>query len=389
MRKILFGGLVVSLALAIGLMLLGVYINYRGESQISKRMADRALLLRGEVVSQREIYPRMELPVITIHADNMTDVIALVDGQIANLMVEKNSKVTAGQPICTVVNEEVALKLQEIDSNLLEAEAKLKNAVINYNRYRRLWEKEAASAEKYDAATTAYEAAQARIETMQAQRRQILLQESRQTVYAPVDGVVQLLYCSEHAFVKAGTPVALISAKKDLVFYVNANDEFASICPPGSMVRFIAQKGSAPLKNAGKGAELSDNEALATVYSITPDFSVPADKRRMEMHIDVEDYPQTSTYTDAILQSNVPHKCLAAPLTAFLDAGTFSEVYVFVPQEAGSSEGIIQRRKVKVGVKDEQYVEILSGVGQDEIVIVSGKHGLEDGMTVNVEMGGE
>ena len=389
MRKILFGGLAVSLALAIGLMLLGVYINYRGESQISKRMEDRALLLRGTTVSQREIYPRIEIPVITIHADNMTDVIALVDGQINNLLVEKNSKVKAGQPICTVVNEEVALKLQEIDSNLLEAEAKLKNAAINYNRYRRLWEREAASAEKYDAATTDYEAAKARIETMQAQRRQILLQESRQTLYAPVDGVVQLLYYSEHAFVKAGTPIALISTQKNLVFHVNVNDEFSSLCPPGSTVRFIAQKGSVPLKNAGQGADLSDNEAIATVYSVTPDASVPADSRQMELHIEVEDYPQTSTYTDAILQSNTSHKCLAVPLTAFLDEGTFSEVFVFVPKMAGSYEGTIQRRKVKAGIKDDKYVEILSGIEQDEIVIISGKHGLEDGMTVNVELGGE
>ncbi len=387
MRKILFGGLVISLVLAIGLMLLGVYINYRGESQINKRMENRAMLLRCATVGQREIYPCMDLPIVTIHADNMTDVLSLVDGQIAQFLVNKKDEVKAGQPICTLANDEVALKIQEVDSNILEAEAKLKNTTINYNRYRRLWQKEAASAEKFEAATMEYEAAQARVETLKAQRRRILLQESRQTVYAPADGIVQLLYYAEHAFVKAGTPLALINTKKDLVFYVDTDDEFASICKPGSHVRLAVQKGSVPLKNEGEGADLSDHEAFATVYSVTPDFSVPAGERQLEIHLSLKDYPQTSTYTDAVLHSLSAYNCLTVPLTALVKGGT-SEVYVFIPQQEGSSFGTIERRKVETGVHDEQYVEILSGLAADEIVIVSGKNGLEDGMTVEVELGG-
>ena len=67
-------------------MLLGVYINRRGESQIARRMGTRAVSLRGEVAEQRELYPLLELSMVTHRLSTIRAadrIVVLEQGRIA------------------------------------------------------------------------------------------------------------------------------------------------------------------------------------------------------------------------------------------------------------------------------------------------------------------
>ena len=49
-------------------------------------------------------------------------------------------------------------------------------------------------------------------------------------------------------------------------------------------------------------------------------------------------------------------------------------------------ENILEKREVKIGADDGKFVEILSGLRENEIVVTSATKGLEDGMKVEINL---
>ena len=70
------------------------------------------------------------------------------------------------------------------------------------------------------------------------------------------------------------------------------------------------------------------------------------------------------------------------PLSAMVDK---SRDRVFVIDE----DNRIHERTVETGVVGDRYIEILSGLSEGELVITGNMDGLEDGMTADVQIGGE
>ena len=99
----------------------GVYLNQRGEHQIAERMENMRVPLTGITAGYRELYPMVEMDLVNLYSDEMTDVVALESGRITEAFVEKNSHVLPGQPILRLVNEDIPLKIRQADSDILEA----------------------------------------------------------------------------------------------------------------------------------------------------------------------------------------------------------------------------------------------------------------------------
>jgi multidrug efflux pump subunit AcrA (membrane-fusion protein) len=78
-------------------------------------------------------------------------------------------------------------------------------------------------------------------------------------------------------------------------------------------------------------------------------------------------------------------KALKVPVTAILTAQDGSKSVM-----VAGSDGAAHRKPVKLGIQDEEDVQITSGVGADDLVITTGAYGLDDGTKVKVgPAGGE
>lgn len=386
MKRNFYIGLAVILLLSISVILYGTYLNSRGENIIATRMDNRSLTLKGQKAKVREIYPVLVLDTVNLYSDDMADAVALIDGRIAESYAERNSEVKKGDKLFSLINEEIPLKIMQAESSILKAEAELKRAKNTFERYSRLIEVHAVSLEKLEEAEAGYRAAEASVEELNAQKQLMIVQQSRQSVTAPIDGEVLLLYRQPGSYVSAGTALALIGNFKRLCFSQTMNDREISKFSVGSelqakfqvsdMQKVYDTEYAAGNKGTAQGFK-------ARIIEVNPSLSEPAAVRKVLLEIDnTARLLEPQSYRGVKLQSNRSLKCLTVPLAAFLNKERNS---LFVLSAAKT----LQRREVVVGVNDGKYAEILRGMKEGDIVITSDVDGLAEGVKVAVSLEGD
>lgn len=384
MKKSYMVGLVLILLFSGVMIAYGAWLNQTGENQITERMANRTIPLQGAKVQVRDFYPRIEMETINLYSEEMADAVALIDGRIDQIFVSKNSNVRRGQVIFSLVNDDIPLKIQQADSSIAKAEAQLANARNNYARYTRLMERDATSKEKFDEAEAAFFATEAALKEAQTVKEQLLVQSSRQDVIAPIDGEVLILYKQQGAYVQAGTPLALVGNFSRLFFSMPIDDRHAKRLAVGDSAE-LSFTSSQILRKAYDTEYAAGNRGDAEIFSvhvrdIMPPLNEPATLRKIVWEVDNRvGLLEQQAYSGAVLRSSRSRKLLAVPLDAMTDSN-HNAVFVVTPQNT------IERRIVKTGTDDGEYIEILTGLSEGETVITSAAEGLEDGMKVTVTL---
>ena len=387
MKRYFFIGIGVILALSMALVAYGTWLNVSDEKQIARRMDERALSLSGARAEKRALRPKAEMDAVRLYSENMADAVALIDGRIIEWYVTKNSAVRQGDVLLRLENDQIDLKIQQATANVRRTEASLAQASSAFHRQERLMAKEATSKEKYEAAAAQYAAAQEALAEAEAQREQFVVQEARQRVASPVDGNVLLIYQRVGSYVQGGTPLALVGNFDRLLFSVTLEDKHTRHLSVGATLTVTfpeqAMRKAYDTEYAA-GNQGSAENIVATVKEITPPLTEPAGMRRVLYEIDNRARVlEPLTYNNVSVRAGRPYDCLAVPMTAMTDAAK-NEVF------AVDEEGIIHRRDVETGADDGEYIEIISGLSEGDIVVVQGFEGLADGAKANVSIeGGE
>lgn len=324
---------------------------------------------------------------IYLYSEEMADAVALIDGRIENIFVNKNSSVHRGQVIFSLVNDDIPLKIKQADSSIARAEAQLANAKNNYARYSRLMERDATSREKFDEAQANFFAASAALQEAQTIREQLLVQSARQVVTAPIDGEILIIYRQLGSYVSAGTPIALVANFSTLFFSFPLDDTLAQQFHPGDRAE-LSFANTNILRKAYDTEFAPGNKGVGQVFwvkvrDILPPLSEPASLRKIVWQVDNRvGLLEQQAYSAATLTSSNTRKILAVPLASMLDSNRNS---VFL----ASKDGILERRNVKTGADDGTFIEVISGLNDGETVITSAAEGLSAGMKVTVNLEGE
>lgn len=379
-------GLVLILLFAVSMIAYGAWLNQTGENQIVERMENRTIPLQGVKAQVRDFYPRVVFETVNLHSEEIADAVALIDGRIEGVYVSKNSSVRRGQVLFSLVNDDIPLKIQQAESSIAKAEAQLANARNNYARYTRLMERDATSKEKFDEAEANFLASEAALKEAQTVKEQLLVQSARQDVTAPIDGEILIVYKQQGAYVQAGTPIALVGNFSRLFFSTPIDDKHAQGIAVGESAE-LSFTSSKILRKAYDTEYAAGNRGDAEVFSvrvrdIMPPLNEPATLRKIVWEVDNRvGLLEQQAYSGAVLRSPRSRKLLVVPLVAMTDANRNS-VFVVTPQNT------IERRAVKTGIDDGNYIEVLSGLKEGEVVITSASEGLEDGMKVTVTLTG-
>lgn len=379
-------GLVMILFFAVAMVAYGAWLNESGENQIVERMENRTIPLHGAKVQFYDLHPQLKLETVNLYSEEMADAVALIDGRVEKIFVSKNSNVERGQVLFTLLNEDIPLKIQQAESSIARAEAQLANAKNNYARYMRLMERDATSKEKFDEAEANYFASVAALKEAQTVKEQLLVQSARQNVTAPINGEILIMYRQQGAYVTAGTPIALVGNFSRLFFSVPIDDKYARNISVGE--KFELSFSNSQIMHKAYGTEYAagnrgdEQVFFASVREITPSLNEPARLRKVVLEVDNRvGLLEQQTYTGAILKPDWSKKLLCIPLAAMIDSNR-NAVFVITPNNT------LERRKIKTGIDDGNYIEIISGLSEGETVVTSASEGLEDGMKVTVTLTG-
>lgn len=287
----------------------------------------------------------------TVEAEENIDIYAQASGLVRRILVEEGTKVSKGQVLVELVDDELKLDESEAELAYQKLEAQLRRKAELYNR-------KLLAKEEYEDLRISMEQAKIRWE-----RAKLSLAHAH--VRAPVDGVIA------KRLVKIGDRVGT-SAK--LYEMVNLSRLIAHVHVPGQGMANLTIGQRAMVTTDF----LPDSKFEGRILRISPvvdpgsgtfkvTLELNADDRRLRPGMFVNAHIVTATHSDAVL---VPKRAVV------YDDGM---PHVFVV-----SDSTAQKVRFDVGFDDTENVEVISGIQEGDMIVVVGQNGLKDKAKVRV-----
>lgn len=355
-----------------------------GVTKVDRESLGRTLTLSSELVPFQEI-----------------DVYAKESGYVRKLDVDYGSRVKQGDVMAVLEIPELESQLQQDDAAIKAASDQITRAQhelgrvqaqgkvlhLQYDRLNSVSKskpglvaqqevddaesKDLASQAQVEASQASVDAAQSQLVQAQAKRQhdQVLFDYSKIT--APFSGVVTQRFANLGTLVQAGTSS---STQAMPLVRLSQDDLFRLVIPvPESYVRYI---------HVGDPVQVSVSSLNRTFPGKVTRFSVDVKEDTRTMHTEV-DVPNPGhvlipgLYAEATITLEHKPDALAVPLQAVDHAGDQTSVYVVNPS------GKIEVRRVVLGIQTATSAEVVSGLEEGEMVVVSERSGLKAGQDVH------
>lgn len=355
-----------------------------GVAKAGKKALDRKLTVSSELVPFQEI-----------------DVYAKESGFVKTLSVDYGTRVKAGQVMAVLEIPELQLQLTQDDAAIKTAKDMVTRAQRELNRveathvavhsqYERLsgvakskpglvaqqevddvQAKDLASEAQIEASKSTVESAQSELQVAQArrQRDQVLYDYSKIT--APFDGVVTQRYANQGTLMQAGTSS---STQAMPLVRLSQDDLFRLVIPvPESYVRYI---------HVGDPVAVNVPSLNHNFAGKVARFSVDVREDTRTMHTEVN-IPNPNhllvpgLYAEATITLERKGDALSIPLQAVSHNGDQTSVLVV------DSNNKLETRNVVLGIQTATDAEVVSGLQDGEMVVVSDRSGLKAGQVVH------
>jgi len=358
-----------------------------GVVKVIRKDVGRTLTVSSELVPFQEI-----------------DVFAKESGFVKDLNVDYGSRVQKDQVLATLEIPELQLQVKEDDAAVKNATAQIPHAQEELNRvqaqqkvlqlqYDRLngvsqakpglvaqqevddsQGKALASAAQVEAAKSNLQSAESVLAAAEAKREhdQALFDYSKIT--APFAGVVTQRFANLGTLMQAGTSS---STQAQPLVRLSQDDLYRLVIPvPESYVKFI---------HLGDPVSVNVPSLSRTFPGKVARFSVDVreDTRTMHTEVDVANPSRIllpGLYAEATITLEKKDGAIAVPLQAVDQDNNKTTVDVV------DSSGKIERRQIVLGIQTATDAEVLSGLQEGELVVVSDRSGLKAGQTVQTKM---
>jgi RND family efflux transporter MFP subunit len=355
-----------------------------GVVEVTRKPLSRSLTLSSELVPFQEI-----------------DVYAKESGYVKQLLVDYGTRVKEGDLIAVLEIPELEQQLQQDDAAIKSAADQVTHAEHEVNRYEAqhkvlhlqsdrlntvakqqpglVAQQEVDDAAGKDLAAEAQvESAQSNLAVTQSQlvaakakrqHDQVLFDYARIT--APFSGTVTQRYANLGTLVQAGTSS---STQALPLARLSEEDKFRLVIPvPESYVRYIKIGDTAQVNVPALGRSYEGKVARFSV-------DVKEDTRTMHTEVDISNVDHKllpGLYAEATLALDRKDNAIAVPLQAVSQNGDQSTVDVVSPA------GRIETRNVSLGIQTSKEAEVLSGLREGEMVVVSDRSSLKAGDQVH------
>ncbi len=377
------------------LIIIGIVVIVGVIIGLNLKKGDKAIVVQTEkvfrdditqtVTGNGRIYPTIEVKIA-----------ARVSGKIIALDVEEGDSVKAGQVLVRLERDQYVASLEKSKSALLEARANLTLAESGLRRTQELFQRNLASQADLDEAQAKYDQALSRLQQAEASVREAEDALRKTVLVSPINGVV-IKKNKEVGEVALGSQfqedvILVVADLKTMEARVEVNEnDIINVNPgdtamveidafPDSLFPGVVTEISNSAKTTGAGTveEVTNFEVRIRLFKRLPDFrpgmSAMAEIAT-ETHKNVLNVPiQSVTVRERqevmpelnkkeLQQAQQKEKKRSKKTKKYKREDDLVEV-VFVVED-----GIAHIRPVKLGISDDNYYEVLSGLKEgDEVV---------------------
>ena len=354
-----------------------------GVTKVTRKALDRKLTVSSELVPFQEI-----------------DVYAKESGFVKTLNVDYGTRVKAGQIMAVLEIPELQLQLAEDDAAIKNARDQMTlaehelgrvqaNRDVLHLQYDRLnnvakskpglvAQQEVDDAQGKDLAAEAQvegskshlQGAQSQLEVAQAKRAHDRALFDYSKITAPFAGVITQRYANQGALMQAGTSS---STQAMPLVRLSQDDIFRLVIPvPESYVRYI---------HVGDPVQVNVPSLNRTLPGKVARFSEDVKEDTRTMHTEV-DVPNSNgvlfegLYAEATITLEKKSNVLYVPVQAVDHNGDRTTVFVV------SSANKLESRPVVLGIQTASDAEVVSGLEEGELVVVSDRSSLKEGEEV-------
>ncbi|HRI85738.1 MAG TPA: efflux RND transporter periplasmic adaptor subunit [Ignavibacteria bacterium] len=272
-------------------------------------------------------------------------------GLITYMPFDKGSRVGRGQTL-------VRLKKDTDFASFEQAETQYELAKSNFERTEKLYNESVSTEQDYTNAKFQLELAEKTLNLIETRL-------SKSYVTSPISGIVDEKYMSRGEVCGPGTPILNIVDVSRVKISAGIPERYLSEIKKGSQVKITFDV-------------YPGEEFTGTVNYISPTLSVQNRTFEIEMVLPNKGgrlKPEMSA--NIIIEKSVIVDAIVLPQDLLIDFGSEKFVYVL-------ENGVARKRSVLIGGRDNNNVQIISGLNKGEILIKEGFQSVADGDKVEI-----
>lgn len=339
-------------------------------------------------------------------------------GHILDISVDEGSVVKAGQVLARIDDSQTKLgiasvkaeefKLKSAQEGMVAEYEELKNRIqmlfhdqekylsqaelaqSNFDRYKKLLEKEIATQVEFDEAKTTLDSANAAVAKSQAEYNMLMAQKAQldskskqlaaqvdqnqvaianrmvddayTQIVTPLNGFVVNKYADVGDIVSVGQPILEVENPKAQYLEINVEESQALIFKPGAKIEVYI--------------DAYNKSIEAQVREVVPASDPKSHTMRVKIDLPSHELIHSGMYARVILPMS--GKNYFIPRTAVLTQGQVKGVFVV------DDNNVARFRIIKIGQEIQGFIEITSGLTEKDKVVISNLNEVTDGTKVDV-----
>lgn len=304
---------------------------------------------------------------------HMTPVWAMTNGYLKNFYVDIGDKVKAGQLMAEIDTPEVDAALAQARSELANNLAKLEIARITTERWGTVYERnsEAISLQQVQERSANYQMAEADVQTAEANVKRLEAMQAYNKIYAPFDGVVTQRTIDIGTLISSGS-----NGNPQQLYQVAQIDVIrAFIDVPQTFYRLIKD---------GMKADISVEQYRHKTFTGIVDRNSNAldpIARTLLTQVNIENREGellTGAYAQVKLLLEPDNPVFVIPIQALIIRS--GPPYVALVEEGNK----IRLQHVEIGLNQGVSVEIISGIKENDLIVINPTDRIKDGTAVKV-----
>ena len=304
-----------------------------------------------------------------VEGDHRVSLSTKIMGPILSMPLNEGALVSAGQTVARIKSDDVSAKRAQVKANLIEAQAALKNVEINYNRVKSLYQNKTATQKEMDDIEMAYNMAKARVSAVEEMEKEVTDVIGYGEIISPIQGFIVKKMAQEGDMAVPGMPLLIIEDLSTLKINTRVPETEIHLFRKNDKVKVqIDALQNVSLTGVVEQINPGGNPASRQFEVKVVMTDIKADHRAMI---------KSGMYAKVMLGKE-SKKSVLIPENALIRRGQLEGIFVI------SDNQTALLRWVKTGQRNGDLIEILSGLQENERIVLSSDVKLKDGQKVEV-----